>query len=236
MNVKQNIIKELFLSTDQRLFFCGDLHGSIDLLEKSLNELGFISGQDVLICVGDLIDRGPKSEKILRKFLFDKTGSFYSVRGNHDQMMVDNDWGLQLYNGGKWILDIEYDSRVLYGQFIDQKLPFAIEVNYNGRVFGVCHAEVPLEFESWDDYCDTLSRNKQLQKETLWNREVISCPEFYQKTYLQGIDYIFHGHTPVDDPLIIGNRVYIDTGAVFKDGYLTVVEVKDELIFHKFKE
>ena len=236
MNVKQNIIKELFLSTDQRLFFCGDLHGSIDLLEKALKELGFISGQDVLICVGDLIDRGPKSEATLRKFLFDKTGSFYSVRGNHDQMMVDNDWDLQLYNGGQWILDVDYEARVGYGIITNHKLPFAIEVNYNGKVFGVCHAEVPLEFESWDDYCDTLQHNKQLQKETLWNREIISCPEWYQKYNLQGIDYVFHGHTPVEDPLIIGNRVYIDTGAVFKDGYLTIVEVKDELIFHKFKD
>ena len=234
--MKQNIIKELFLDSNQRLFFCGDLHGSIDLLEESLKELGFISGQDVLICVGDLVDRHPKSEETLIKFLFDKSGSLYSVRGNHDQMMVDNDWDLQLYNGGKWILDIDYDSRVLYGQFIDQKLPFAIEVNYNGKVFGVCHAEVPLEFESWDNYCDILQYNKQLQKETLWSREIISCPEWYQKYNLQGIDYVFHGHTPVEEPLIIANRVYIDTGAVFKDGYMTIVEVKDELIFHKFKE
>ena len=235
--MKQNIIKELFLDSNQRLFFCGDLHGSIDLLEKALKELEFISGQDVLICVGDLCDRGSKSEETLRKFLFDKTGSFYSVRGNHDQMMVDNDWGLQLYNNGKWILDIDYDSRVQYGQIIDHRLPFAIEVNHNGKVFGVCHAEVPLEFESWDLFCETLQHNKQLQKETLWNREIISCPEWYKHGPLvQGIDYVFHGHTPVEEPLIIANRVYIDTGAVFKDGYMTIVEVKDDLLFHKFKD
>ena len=233
--MKQNIIKELFLDSNQKLFFCGDLHGSIDLLEKSLNELGFISGQDVLICVGDLIDRGPKSEETLIKFLFDKTGSFYSVRGNHDQMMVDNDWDLQLYNGGKWILDVDYDARVGYGIITNHKLPFVIEVNYNGKVFGVCHAEVPLEFKSWDNYCETLQHGRQLQKETLWNREIIAFQEHYKYgTLIQGIDTVFHGHTPVDNPLIIENRVYIDTGAVFKDGYLTVVEVKDDLIFHKF--
>ena len=99
--MKQNIIKELFLDSNQRLFFCGDLHGSIDLLEKSLNELGFISGQDVLICVGDLVDRHPKSEETLIKFLFDKTGSFYSVRGNHDQMIVDNDIDIDLEGADK---------------------------------------------------------------------------------------------------------------------------------------
>ena len=65
--MNQNIIKELFLDSNQRLFFCGDLHGSIDLLESSLKELGFISGQDVLICVGDLIDRSYGSEKTLRR-------------------------------------------------------------------------------------------------------------------------------------------------------------------------
>ena len=233
--MKQNIIKELFLDSNQRLFFCGDLHGSIDLLEKSLNELGFISGQDVLICVGDLIDRGLKSEETLVKFLFDKTGSFYSVRGNHDQMMVDNDWDLQLYNGGQWILDVDYEARVEYGIITDHKLPFAIEVNYNGKVFGVCHAEVPLEFESWDDYCETLQHSRRLQKEILWNRDIIAFQEHYKYgPLIQGIDTVFHGHTPVEEPLIIANRVYIDTGAVFKDGYLTIVEVKDELIFHKF--
>ena len=146
--MKQNIIKELFLDSNQRLFFCGDLHGSIDLLEKSLEDLGFISGQDVLIGVGDLVDRHPKSEETLRKFLFDKTGSFYSVRGNHDQMMVDNDWDLQIFNNGEWILDIDNDSRIVYGQLIDQKLPYTIEVNHNGKVYGICHAEVQLEFGS----------------------------------------------------------------------------------------
>ena len=231
------MIKELFLDNNQRLLITGDLHGSLDILESSLKELEFVSGQDVLICVGDLCDRGPKSEETLRKFLFDKTGSFYSVRGNHDQMMVDNDWELQIFNNGQWILDIDNDSRIVYGQLIDQKLPYTLEVNHNGKVYGICHAEVPLEFGSWDDYCDTLQHNKQLQKETLWNREVVAFPEHYKYGPLvQGINYVFHGHTPVEDPLIIANRVYIDTGAVFKDGYLTIVEVRDELIFHKFKD
>jgi predicted phosphodiesterase len=113
-----NIIKELFLDSKQRLFITGDLHGSLDLLESSLKELGFISGQDVLICVGDLVDRHPKSEETLIKFLFDKTGSFYSVRGNHDQMMVDNDWDLQLYNGGKWIIAIILEELHLFSKQI----------------------------------------------------------------------------------------------------------------------
>ena len=135
------MIKELFLDNNQRLLITGDLHGSLDLLESSLKELGFMSGQDVIICVGDLCDRGSKSEETLRKFLFDRTGSFYSVRGNHDQMMVDNNWDLQIFNNGQWILDIDNDSRVLYGQLIDQRFPFAIEINYNGKVYGVCKTE-----------------------------------------------------------------------------------------------
>jgi predicted phosphodiesterase len=83
-----NKIKELFLEDDQRLFICGDLHGTISLLESSLASLGFKEGYDVLLCVGDLVDRGEESEKTLRKFLFDKTGSYFSVRGNHEDFMV----------------------------------------------------------------------------------------------------------------------------------------------------
>ena len=123
-----NKIKVLFLDNDQRLFICGDLHGTFSLLESSLASLGFKEGYDVLLCVGDLVDRGEESEKTLRKFLFDKTGSYFSVRGNHEDFMVDNDWELQLYNGGQWILGIDEDSRVIYGKLIDQKLPYAIEV------------------------------------------------------------------------------------------------------------
>lgn len=228
-----NQIKELFLEDNQRLFICGDLHGTISLLESSLASLGFKEGYDVLLCVGDLVDRGEESEKTLRKFLFDKTGSYFSVRGNHEDFMVDNDWELQLYNGGQWILGIDYDSRVLYGKLIDQKLPYAIEVTHKGKVYGVVHAEVPIEFSNWDDFCGILSHNKKLQKEVLWNRDIVYGFNRKDK-HLEGIDYVFHGHTPMDDPLEICNRVYIDTGATFKDGYLTIVEVDKELIFHKF--
>lgn len=228
-----NKIKELFLDNNQRLFICGDLHGTISLLESSLASLGFKEGYDVLLGVGDLVDRGEESEKTLRKFLFDKTGSYFSVRGNHEDFMVDNDWELQLYNGGQWVLDIDEDSRVLYGKLIDQKLPYAIEVIHKGKVYGVVHAEVPIEFSNWDDFCDVLLHNKQLQKECLWNRDIVYGFNRKDK-HLEGIDYVFHGHTPMDDSLEICNRVYIDTGATFKDGYLTIVEFDKELIFHKF--
>ena len=61
--------------------------------------------------------------------------------------------------------------------------------------------------------------------------KLVSCPPVCEVCiYINGVWSGYWG----EEPLIIANRVYIDTGAVFKDGYMTIVEVKDELIFHKF--
>ena len=232
-----DVVKELYVDSESRLFIVSDIHGEFKLLESSLQQLGFKEGKDILVCVGDLIDRGDESEKTLRKFLFDCSGSYYSVRGNHDEFMVDNNWDLQFYNGGSWILDTDYESRVAYGEIINKILPYAIEIHYNGKVYGVVHAEVPLEFSSWDDFCEVLQHNSRLKQECLWNREIVEFQNSYKDAHLEGVDFVFHGHTPVNEPKAVANRHYIDTGAVFKNGYLTVVEIiKDDFIFHKFKE
>ncbi|WDR22121.1 putative serine/threonine protein phosphatase [Salmonella phage vB_SenS_UTK0009] len=43
---------------------------------------------------------------------------------------------------------------------------------------------------------------------------------------VDGVDYVFHGHTGIPYPLMYQNRVYLDTGGVF-NGKLTVAQVND---------
>lgn len=45
----------------RNVFVIGDLHGCYDILMKALKEEGFDRSKDLVVCVGDLIDRGSKN-------------------------------------------------------------------------------------------------------------------------------------------------------------------------------
>ena len=68
-----------------RDFIIGDLHGFMDSLDALMSHVNFDYSADRLFSVGDLVDRGPHSEKAL-----DLIGHqwFYPVMGNHDMMLL----------------------------------------------------------------------------------------------------------------------------------------------------
>lgn len=64
-------------------YVIGDIQGCFKLLKKLLNSVDFSPDKDRLWCVGDLINRGPKSLATLR-FLRDLGDAAVIVLGNHD--------------------------------------------------------------------------------------------------------------------------------------------------------
>ena len=65
------------------IYAVGDIQGCFDELEALLSHVGFKRGTDQLWCVGDLVNRGPKSLQVLR--FFSELGSDARiVLGNHD--------------------------------------------------------------------------------------------------------------------------------------------------------
>jgi len=64
-------------------FAVGDIQGCYDPLIKLLAKAGFDQSKDSLLCVGDLINRGPDSLKVLR-FLKNLDNQCVTVLGNHD--------------------------------------------------------------------------------------------------------------------------------------------------------
>ena len=81
------------------------------------------------------------------------------------------------------------------------------------------------------------SRDHKVIDAILWDREIISTPEWYTRRYVMNIDWAICGHTPVEDPIQIANRLYIDTGACFKgQGKLTLLEFIDNEPVYKFFE
>lgn len=207
-------------------YVVGDIHGMFHILQAELNAIGFDEETDRLFSVGDLVDRGPDSEAALdwlnKPFLF-------AVRGNHEEFVLtsnkdDHMAGVHAANGGIWFHTMPTDQQ---NEFIIAfaELPLAIEVEVAGGRVGIVHAEVPLK--DWN-FMQTLYNTNQDYFESiiLWSRNIISS---YQRgdiiQNVEGIDRVYVGHTPVKNPVNVGNIRYIDTGAVFGRN-LTIEELR----------
>ncbi|EDR9404125.1 metallophosphoesterase, partial [Listeria monocytogenes] len=91
----------------RNIWVVGDLHGCYTNLMNKLDTIGFDNKKDLLISVGDLVDRGAENVECLELITFPW---FRAVRGNHEQMMIDglsergnvNHW---LLNGGGWFFN-----------------------------------------------------------------------------------------------------------------------------------
>jgi bis(5'-nucleosyl)-tetraphosphatase (symmetrical) len=64
-------------------YVVGDIQGCLQPLRCVLEAVSFKAGRDTLWCVGDLVNRGPKSLKTLR-FLYRMRDQLVAVLGNHD--------------------------------------------------------------------------------------------------------------------------------------------------------
>lgn len=222
------MIKYLDIPKNSRLFFVSDIHGCFETLNKALESAAFVEGIDFLISAGDLIDRGPNSFDVALKFSYDNTGSFFTVIGNHDEFAIKNDVANWLYNGGSWAL--EFDSKDIEFMVSGLKnMPYAIETSYNGLTFGVVHAGMPKGVDSWYEFKNSIDKRFV---ESIWTRDAFSASTDYPEL-VTGIDYVIHGHTPVNDYQTKGNSIYIDTGCAY-NGSLTLLEVTESgFVAHK---
>lgn len=65
------------------LYLIGDIQGCFDPLQRLLATLDFSPSRDTLICLGDLVNRGPDSLAVLR-YLHSLDGAALCLLGNHD--------------------------------------------------------------------------------------------------------------------------------------------------------
>jgi serine/threonine protein phosphatase 1 len=223
-----------------RDFVVGDIHGFFNLLEELLKEVGFDKSKDRLFAVGDLIDRGPQSHKVL-EYLGQPW--FFSSKGNHEEMVKEyhqqESW-LNSYarHGGQWFIDLHEYEKDAFVDALD-KLPHIIEIDtFNGK-FGLVHAEVPTnDWEMFKIYYDKFGEN------SLWSFDIFND---FQKEIrglemtkelergilhvnvealpITGIDYVVHGHVSVMYPTQIENVIYLDTGAISRK--LSLLEINN---------
>jgi serine/threonine protein phosphatase 1 len=212
-----------------------DIHGCFKTFKYALDTVSFNENADRLILLGDYVDRGKDSKKVL-DFIRKLPTHHILLKGNHDEMAVlaAKNYDDPLYTehwfwqGGRETLmsfGINYDNSILalrdfrekyysYVQFLD-KLPMSYAPEHLNYIF--VHAGV--------DYSKPLT--EQTSKELLWIRE----PFLHAK---QGwAKRIIHGHTPTrlthgsDDIHRTNTRIGIDGGCVF-GGQLNVIIFDDD--------
>ena len=95
----QTTLQRVTLPDDRRILMISDLHGHADGLRAVLKKAGF-SKDDVLIIVGDLIEKGPQSLDTLRLVMdLCRTHAVYPLMGNVDLWRLEY---LQSQDPDKW--------------------------------------------------------------------------------------------------------------------------------------
>ena len=83
----------------------GDVHGYYNTLESLLKSLE-LKRDDVVVLLGDLIDRGPRSAHVVK--YVKESDNTHTIRGNHEQMMIDG------FDEKSFFKDLNIDSRIWY--------------------------------------------------------------------------------------------------------------------------
>ena len=212
------------------VYVVGDLHGSYQLLMSHLCSIDFNFDEDLLICTGDLIDKGKENLECIS--LIDKPW-FKSVRGNHEEMCIKGLFDLKLRqlherNGGEWFYQLpSHHQYKIIKSFED--LPLEIELQLQEKKIGVVHADI--DIHEWGAFkADIVQGNYEIQgmnsayENALWGRGRIKN---YSDNYdvVENIDEIYLGHTIVREMTQIDNCYYLDVGSSFTNK-LCLVKIK----------
>ena len=203
------------------IYVIGDIHGCLDPLKHLLEHLEPDLHKDRLVFVGDYIDRGPDSREVVDCILQLKarypTENIICLRGNHEVMFLDFLAGknreLFLFNGGMGTL------RDYWGEDWDERSEFVLPLDHQHFYRDL------LPFFVTDDYIFVhggikpgIPMEEQVDEDLYWIRG-----EFIASTEDFGRRVIF-GHTPFKQPLILPNKIGIDTGLVYGN-YLTCLKL-----------
>ena len=225
------------------IFAIGDIHGCLNELtslhKKILTHAKFDVKNDLIIYLGDYIDRGKNSKEAINQILKLKKNNIKTInlKGNHEEFFQDFLFN-KVNNLEKWLSfgvdqtfrsygveivefikngfgdDVIDDLRnVLLQRMSDEHIKFFqdLEISFSSKKYFFVHAGIDPKKQLKD----------QIDKDFLWSRS----KDFFDKDF-RSEKIIVHGHTPeldiVNDPF----RINIDTGCYFS-GKLSCVLLSD---------
>ncbi|MGH1351047.1 MAG: metallophosphoesterase family protein [Methyloligellaceae bacterium] len=224
-----------------RLYAIGDIHGRADLLMRLIDTIMEDSEgrrkvrNEVLIFLGDYIDRGPESNRVIDFLVNHLPERFDKVflKGNHEQMMLEAIQNKQalptwFHNGGKATLysyGIDPEKYIfkpgatqILGELLEQKMPLKHKDFFKGLDLNTSYGDY---FFVHAGVNPALSLDEQKERDMLWIRQrFLQYRRKFEKT-------VVHGHTITASPEVRSNRVGIDTGA-WRTGRLTALRLQNK--------
>lgn len=212
------------------IYVVGDLHGCYSLLTQELEKINFDFEHDLLICTGDLVDRG--NENLECVSLLDQPW-FSSVRGNHEEMCIkgrQDVWIQEMHarNGGEWFYLLSTEKQDELSEIFSE-LPLVIEVQLENKKIGILHADI--DIQDWEIFKAKIAKGERkipgltsAYTNALWGRGRIRHHSHRYGT-VKNIDEIYLGHSIVKRPTQIDNCHYIDIGSSYTH-QLCIVKIK----------
>jgi len=197
-------------------YVVGDVHGCYDSLIELLELVNFNVDRDMLISVGDLVDKGPKTKEVLDFFM--KYG-YPVVRGNHEDKIA------RLAKGNKIKINSEIQDTVeqlgegwqeTYGLFLQSMplyLPFEDALGKGYIVHGGVAPDLPIERQS----SNFLMRLRTWPFEE-YVRGVEATQPPWQTEYRGHLGTILHGHIPSAGVMYAGSEKHGNPNVYSLDG------------------
>jgi serine/threonine protein phosphatase 1 len=209
------------MKNDETIYVIGDIHGCFKMFEKLMEEISWQPEKDKLIFLGDYIDRGPDSKEVVEYIvgLKKKYSNIRCLLGNHEICLLNyflyKDSAPFLMNGGeKTIISYELNN--------GNRIP---EEHFDFFKSLETYIELDNYYFVHAGFRPGIKIKKQEQDDLLWIRD-----PFISSEYDFGKRVIF-GHTSFSAPLIMPNKIGLDTGAVFGNK-LTCLKLPDMNFFH----
>lgn len=212
-----------------KTFAISDIHGCYIEFIELLGKMNIDFVNDQMIILGDLIDRGPQSDEVVRKVMAMQaeygTDHVTLLRGNHEQMAVDyystGDRGWD-YNGNDATINSFLRSKDDVQNYLDyfRQLPLL----YQDESTLFVHAGI-------DPGCKLTEQDE---------RDLLNIRQTFYNSRKTFPKTVVFGHTPTlfmtgrDYPVIMADRIGIDTGCVY-GGSLTGLEVKEGKVQEVFQ-
>ncbi|MCA8998628.1 MAG: serine/threonine protein phosphatase [Planctomycetaceae bacterium] len=210
------------MANRERVLAIGDIHGCFNAL-KTLCELVPIRNADLVITLGDYVDRGPQTRDVVDWLIArDSIGKLIPLRGNHEIMMLAalqrkmpiehwlqfGGWEVIKSYGGKVSRDARDIDKISpnHLKFLNDALLDSFETDSHIFVHAAVDPMLPM--------------NEQPESSLFWDRFDWQAPHVSGKT-------IICGHTAQKQgvPRDLGHAICIDTW-VYGQGFLTCLDVE----------
>jgi serine/threonine protein phosphatase 1 len=222
-----------------RLYAIGDIHGRLDLLRRmnllvQQDAYAHQAARNLVIYLGDYIDRGPESQGVVDCLMNEPIPGFERVllMGNHEESLLH--FLVDLSVGGAWFAYGGRETLRSYG-IRPPASNAAPEILRAQEALRTALPPEHLDFyrglRFWHTEGDYLfvhaglrpgvSLAGQAPQDLLWIRD-----EFLESEAEFG-KIVVHGHTISDEPDVRRNRIGIDTGA-YASGKLTCFVAAEE--------